>query len=42
MDRKSIFENIYENEKWGSKGTLSGEGSRPEASKKYVEFVTTF
>lgn len=42
MDRKSIFENIYENEKWGSKGTLSGEGTRPEAAKEYVEFVTTF
>jgi len=42
MDRKSIFENIYENKKWGSKGTLSGEGTRPEAAKEYVQFVTTF
>jgi hypothetical protein len=42
MDRKSIFENIYENEKWGSKGTLSGEGTRPEAAKEYVEFVRTY
>lgn len=42
VDRKSIFENIYENRKWGSKGTLSGEGTRPEAAKEYVEFVTKF
>ena len=26
MDRETIFESIYEKKRWGSNGTLSGDG----------------
>lgn len=42
MNRREIFENIYLNRKWGSKETLSGEGTRPEAAEKYVDYVKNF
>ena len=42
MDRKQVFEKIYEKKKWGSNGTLSGEGTRPEAAAEYVLYLSNF
>lgn len=42
MSQENVFVQIYKNKSWGAKGSLSGEGTRPEAVAPFLSYLSKF